>query len=44
MAVFLIFSRHSPENLPINNEQMKKITLELPEKFGSGEYLNIRNR
>jgi hypothetical protein len=33
MATFLIVSRHSPENCPINNEQMKKITLELPEKL-----------
>ena len=37
MATFLIVSRHSPENCPINNEQMKKITLELPEKLGTLE-------
>ena len=34
MPTFLIISRHSPENCPINNEKMKKITLELPEKLG----------
>jgi hypothetical protein len=34
MATFLIISRHSPENCPLNNEKMKKITLELPEKLG----------
>jgi hypothetical protein len=34
MAIFLIVSRHSPENCPMNNEKMKKITLELPEKLG----------
>jgi hypothetical protein len=33
MPTFLIFSRHSPENCPINNEKMKKITLESPEKL-----------
>ena len=33
MAIFLIVSRHSPENCPLNNEQMKKITLALPEKL-----------
>ena len=33
MATFLIISRHSPENCPINNEQMKKLTLELPDKL-----------
>ena len=33
MAIFLIVSRHSPENCPINNEKMKKITLESPEKL-----------
>ena len=37
MAIFLIVSRHSPENCPINNEKMKKITLELPEKLGALE-------
>jgi len=33
MAIFLIVSRHSPENCPLNNEKMKTITLELPEKL-----------
>ena len=33
MATFLIVSRHSPQNCPLNNEKMKKITLELPEKL-----------
>jgi hypothetical protein len=37
MAIFLIVSRHSPENCPINNEKTKKITLELPEKLGDLE-------
>jgi hypothetical protein len=37
MAIFLIVTRHSPENCPINNEKMKKITLELPEKLGALE-------
>jgi hypothetical protein len=37
MATFLIVSRHSPENCPINNEKMKKITLELPDKLGALE-------
>jgi hypothetical protein len=37
LAIFLIISRHSPENCPINNEQMKKITLELPKKLGTLE-------
>jgi hypothetical protein len=37
MPTFLIISRHSPENCPINNEKMKKITLELPEKLGTLE-------
>jgi hypothetical protein len=37
MATFLIISRHSPENCPINNEQMKKLTLELPDKLGELE-------
>ena len=37
MATFLIVSRHSPENCPINNEKMKKITLELPEKLDALE-------
>ena len=33
MPTFLIVSRHSPENYPMNNEKMKQITLELPEKL-----------
>lgn len=37
MPTFLIISRHSPENCPINNEKMKKLTLELPEKLGELE-------
>lgn len=37
MATFLIVSRHSPENCPINNEKIKSITLELPEKLGALE-------
>jgi hypothetical protein len=37
MAIFLIVSRHSPENCPINNEKMKQITLQLPEKLGALE-------
>jgi len=34
MATFLIISRHSPENCPMNNERMKRLTLELPDKLG----------
>jgi hypothetical protein len=37
MAIFLIFSRHSPENCPMNNEKMKKLTLDLPDKLGELE-------
>ncbi len=37
MPTFLIISRHSPENCPINSEKMKKLTLELPEKLGALE-------
>jgi hypothetical protein len=33
MPTFLIVSRHSPENCPLNNDKMKKLTLELPEKL-----------
>jgi hypothetical protein len=33
MPTFLIVSRHSPENCPMNNEKMNQITLELPEKL-----------
>ena len=34
MPTFLIISKHSPENCPMNNEKMKKLTLELPDKLG----------
>jgi hypothetical protein len=37
MPTFLIVSRHSPENCPLNNEKMKKLTLELPEKMSGLE-------
>jgi hypothetical protein len=37
MPIFLIISRHSPENCPMNNEKMKKITLELPAKLSGLE-------
>ena len=37
MPTFLIISKHSPENCPINNEKMKKLTLELPGKLGGLE-------
>jgi len=37
MATFLIVSRHSPENCPLNNEKMKEMTLQLPEKLGDLE-------
>jgi hypothetical protein len=37
MPTFLIISRHSPENCPMNNEKMKKLTLELPDKLGGLE-------
>ena len=37
MPTFLIISRHSPENCPLNNEKMKKMTLELPEKMSKFE-------
>jgi len=37
MTTFLIVSRHSPENCPINNEKLKTITLELPEKLDALE-------
>ncbi len=37
MPTFLIISRHSPENCPINNEKMKTMTLELPGKLGGLE-------
>ncbi len=33
MPTFLIISRHSPENCPLNNEKMKAMTLELPDKL-----------
>ena len=37
MATFLIISRHSPENCPLNNEKMKAMTLELPDKLAGLE-------
>ena len=37
MPIFLIISRHSPENCPLNNEKMKAMTLELPDKLGGLE-------
>ena len=37
IPTFLIISRHSPENCPMNNEKMKKLTLELPDKLGGLE-------
>ncbi len=37
MPTFLIISRHSPENCPLNNEKMKAMTLELPDKLGGLE-------
>lgn len=37
MPTFSIVSRHSPENCPVNNEKMKKLTLELPEKLNGLE-------
>ena len=37
MPTFLIISRHSPENCPMNNEKMKRMTLELPDKLGGLE-------
>jgi hypothetical protein len=33
MPIFLIISRHSPENCPMNNEKMKRMTLELPDRL-----------
>jgi hypothetical protein len=33
MPIFLIISRHSAENCPLNNEKMKTMTLELPAKL-----------
>jgi len=33
MPIFLIISRHSAENCPLNNEKMKAMTLELPGKL-----------
>jgi hypothetical protein len=37
MPTFLIISRHSPENCPLNNEKMKAMTLELPDKLAGLE-------
>ena len=33
MPTFLIISRHSAENCPLNNEKIKALTLELPDKL-----------
>jgi len=33
MATFLIISRHSAENCPLNNERIKAMTLALPGKL-----------
>ena len=37
MPIFLIISRHTAENCPLNNEKMRKMTLELPAKLGGLE-------
>ena len=37
MPTFLMISRHSAENCPLNNEKMKKMTLELPGKLSGLE-------
>ncbi len=37
LPTFLIISRHSPGNCPLNNEKMKAMTLELPDKLGELE-------
>jgi hypothetical protein len=37
VPVFLIVTRHSAENCPLNNEKMKKMTLELSDKLGGLE-------
>jgi hypothetical protein len=37
MPIFLIISSHSPENCPMNNEKMKRLMLELPDKLGGLE-------
>ena len=37
MSIFLIISRHSAENCPLNNEKMKSMTLELPDILGGLE-------
>ena len=34
MPTFLMISRHSPEDYPMNNEKMKKMTLEVLAKVG----------
>ena len=44
MPTFLIISRHSPENCPLNNEKMKFMTLELPGKLGGLEKKHGVNR
>jgi hypothetical protein len=42
--MFLTISRHSPENCPMNNEKMKKMTLELPDKLSGLEKKHGINR
>ena len=37
MPTFLIVSRHSAENCPLNNEKMKAMTLALPAKLAGLE-------
>jgi hypothetical protein len=37
MPIFLIISRHSAENCPLNNEKIKAMTLTLPSKLGGLE-------
>lgn len=37
MPTFLIISRHSAENRPLDNEKMKKMTLALPDKLSGLE-------
>jgi hypothetical protein len=44
MPIFLIISRHSAENCPLNNEKMKTMTLELPAKLVGLEKKHRVNR
>ena len=44
VPIFLIISRHSFENCPMNNEKMKKMTLELPDKLSGLEKKHGINR